>query len=336
MKVFEGSKFMKSVLRTITMIAYWNPLPYIATDFWDLSLIPRRRLSRSCQIPVPGLAPVAGEDLLQQYEYVFDDQWRSRKNPEPVLYSPLYDGREGWDADPYPHVKAEYFRLLLEMMRNVVCLWQKRAANHQRTLLDEENLLEVLSCQILAMPSADVLNILCSNDYIYEACRLTSVLMIWSVQEEQSWRAMGQKTNITTRIRGILERTVRGELWDRKTGLLYWVTMILACASFGTPDYMFAHCVLLRIQWELIYCHDDWHGALKPMMVLKNLMAMCGEVSMWESLRSFQWFWGSQWTGALRGSLNLAEDGKVFLKHRDSQSPKSQELIISSRNKTWS
>lgn len=76
-------------------------------------------------------------------------------------------------------------------------------------------------------------------------------------------------------IQDALKRTDLRSLWGDQLGLLYWVLLVFHCAAFDTPYYLFAHAIQVRIHFEVTYAHTDWHGALKPMIALKDIMALC-------------------------------------------------------------
>ncbi|KAJ9617266.1 hypothetical protein H2200_000987 [Cladophialophora chaetospira] len=252
LNMFEDSRFCKDVLKIITVIA----------------------AARRCRIPTSGLAPLAdSRTLLKEYEHVFNDRWRSRTAPDPELYSPLYDGREDSNEDPFPFVSQEYLRVLLQMMQSVVKIWlRQRTSSVTQPTPADSLMLNSLYQRIFSMPSSEVSNLPCSNDYVYEACRLASVLLIRSVYSNRHWKYVAAGTSILSKIREALQNTALDGLWEKNIGLLYFVVLIFHSAAFGTPDYIYGHVLQGRIHFELTYSHNDWHGALRPMMALNDLM----------------------------------------------------------------
>lgn len=226
-------------------------------------------------MPVAGLAPLADSaTTLQEYEYVFEDAWQSRTHPDPELYSPVYDGRiePAAQEDPFPYVQREHLRLLLQMMQSVISIWLRQTTEGEQE--DETVALDSLCTQILLMPSARRTGLACSKDFMYEVCRLTSVLMIQSVERRLSWRDAAQGTTLVAEIRAALGKTDLDGLWGSNIGLLYWVVLVFHCAAFETSDYPFAHALQTRIHFQLTYEYRDWHGAVKPMLVLKDVMCV--------------------------------------------------------------
>ena len=225
-------------------------------------------------MPTPGLAPpINSRTLLKEYEHVFEDRWRSRTAPEPELYSPLYDGREDSTEEPFPFTPQEHIRLLLVMMQSVVKIWLRQRILPDSRLTPADSLvLKSFYQRIFSMPSSKVPGMPCSNDHAYEACRLTSVLLIRSVVSNRHWRSMAAGTSTLSDIRDALQKTDLDGLWDKSIGLLYFVVAVFHSAAFGTPDYLYGHVLQGRIHFELTYSYNDWHGALQPMTVLNDLM----------------------------------------------------------------
>ena len=224
-------------------------------------------------MPIAGLAPPAdSRTALKEYEHIFEDTWTSRTRPDAELYSPVYDGRTDPRDDPFPFAKKEHLRLLLQMMQTVVNIWLRQTVTPLQQQATEEVVLNSLCQRIKSMPSSNLPKLPTTDHHIYEACRLTSVLMIRSVESGRMWRSVAEGTSLLGDIREALQKTDLDSLWDKQIGLLYWVILVFHCAAFGTPDYPFGHTLETRIHFELTYTYGDWHGALKPMLVLNDVM----------------------------------------------------------------
>lgn len=158
-------------------------------------------------------------------------------------------------------------------MQSVVKIWLNRKASTESQHTQADWLiLKPLYQRIFNMPSSKLPDMPSSNDHAYEACRLTSVLLIRSVFSNRHWRFVAADTSILQDIREALQKTDLDGLWDKNIGLLYFVVVIFHSAAFGTPDYLFGHVLQGRIHFELTYSYNDWHGALQPMMVLNDMM----------------------------------------------------------------
>ena len=266
--MFLSSRYCKETLRIITMIAY------VAARIL-ISQAHIRRISRRCGIPTWGLAPpVDSGTALKDYEFVFEDQWRTRTQSDPTLFSPVYDGRVNSAEDPFPYVEDQHLHILLEMMRDVINIWVQRDVSQKPQHTDNTIVLQSLQAGLLNLPSAHDPGFPHTNDFIYESCRLTSVLMVRSVQTLSNWRLTAERESLLRPIREALKRTDLGGLWGNKVGLLYWVVLVFSCAAFGTPDYLKAHSVLLMLHFELTFTKTDWHGALLPMVALKDVILL--------------------------------------------------------------
>jgi hypothetical protein len=159
------------------------------------------------------------------------------------------------------------------MMQSVTKIWLRRQEFSTSPYTPADNIiLQALYHRILAMPSAKIPDLPSSNDYVYEACRLTSVLLIQSIEINQHWRNMAADSSFLQETREALLKTNLDGLWGKNIGLLYFVVLIFHTAAFGTPDYIFGHVLHGRISFELTYSYNDWHGALQPMAVLSDLI----------------------------------------------------------------
>ncbi|KAK6375694.1 hypothetical protein LTS17_007516 [Exophiala oligosperma] len=262
-RMFERSRFCKDVLRIITVIA----------------------IGRRCSMPIPGLAPLINTaTAFKEYEYVFEDEWQTRTRPEAELFSPVYDGRDDPDnEDSFPYVHADHLRRLLGMIQITIEIWTRQTRTPLEVGPKEVALLGLLCRQILSLPSAKMPGLACTGDHMYESCRLTSVLMIQSVALGKSWKTVAQASALLGELRVALEKTHLGPtfegggisgkgLWDKNIGLLYWIGLVFHCAAFGSPDYGFGHALQTSLSFEVTYNYHDWHGALIPMLTLKDVM----------------------------------------------------------------
>lgn len=229
-------------------------------------------------MPTPGLAPlIDSATAFKEYKYVFEDEWQSRTHPEAELFSPVYDGREDPDEEPFPYVHADHLRHLLQLIQTVIKIWTRQTRTPLNVGDKEVAVLDLLCPQILDLPSAELPGLPCTGDYMYEACRLTSVLMIQSVARSESWQTAARGSGLLRELRAALERTelgptlergISGGLWNRNIGLLYWIGLVFHCAAFGSTDYGFAHALQTSLCFELTYSYHDWHGALIPVSLI--------------------------------------------------------------------
>ncbi len=73
-----------------------------------------------------------------------------------------------------------------------------------------------------------------------------------------------------------LQKTDLDKLWDKNIGLLYWVLLVFHCVAYSSPGpdsyYPCGHALLARVNFELTYSYHDWHGSLKPLLALRDLL----------------------------------------------------------------
>jgi hypothetical protein len=226
-------------------------------------------------MPVHGLAPPIQNFAVAMDEFrpILEDPMRPRLGPNPELYSPVYDGRTDLGELPFPYVKTQPLRLLLQVMQSVVKICIDRE-DPELGPAAHATVLNRLCEQILDMRSLPPLNSRQSECNIYEACRLTSVLLARSILTGRSWQAIAHESTITLDFMRALHASDTGSLWGKNFGLLYWVTLVFHSAAFGTAQYPYLHALMTRIYFELTYTHDDWHGAIFPMISLKSLMPL--------------------------------------------------------------
>ena len=122
------------------------------------------------------------------------------------------------------------------------------------------------------MPSSRLSDMPCSDDHIYEACRLTSMLLIQSVESNRHWHVVATGTSTLRDIRDALQKTDLDRLWDKNIGILYFVALVFHSAAFGTPENPYGYVLQGRVHFEVTCSYNDWHGALLPMAVLSDLM----------------------------------------------------------------
>jgi hypothetical protein len=166
----------------------------------------------------------------------------------------------------------DHLRLLLQMMQSVIKIWIRvKASPAAQQAPANKLILKSLYQRIFDMPSSKVPDLPSSNDHVYEACRLMSILLIRAVENNRHWRPEAAGTSILQKTRDALQKTDLDGFWGKNIGQLYFVVLVFHSAAFGTPEYLFGHVLQGRIHFELTYSYNDWHGALLPMAVLNGL-----------------------------------------------------------------
>ena len=226
-------------------------------------------------MPVRGLAPpIQGfAAAVKEFGPILENPTRPRLGPSPELYSPVYDGRTGPGEPPFPCVKTQRLRRLLQVMQSIVtiCIGREDSGSgHVGHVTARDRLCQ----QILDIPSLERFDPRQVGGHIYEACRLTSVLLARSLLTGRSWQAIVHESSILLDFMQALRASDPGSLWAKTLGLLYWVTLVFHCAGFGTTKYPYLHALKTRLYFEPAYEYDDWHGAVFPMIALKSLMPL--------------------------------------------------------------
>ena len=244
------------------------------------------------------LPPLTHATVISEYGERLEDPTRPRTNPDPRLYSPVYDGRiDPKEEDPFPHVQSPHLRDLLEQMSAIVKIKieqsdttttmqtpsQTQPRPHPNSCSSDPILFQKLCQNILTIPSPSQRTTPLPNDHVYETCRLTSVFLVRSLLTGRSWQALGSEgTAVADLMHSLYASDPGADLWGERIGLLHWVLLVWYCASYNTEHYIFLHSLTVRMQFELSYAYKDWHGACLPMVALSYLMPL--EQRMYEHL----------------------------------------------------
>lgn len=221
---------------------------------------------RICGMPVSGLAS-SSYGSLQSMQKMFGT---SSIDPSHDLLSPIYNESK----IPFPGVKNRRLRSLLQLTQCVLDDWTTPYSISKSDLTLPE-IRQSLHQRLENMPSSPTQTGEVYQDGVYEACRLTAVLMIRSLEGHESWFEAAKKGAFLRSCREALSRTNLGDLWGSQIGLLYWIVLVMHTASFRTPHYPFYHGIFSRITFELTYRYDDWYGSVKPLTNLRRIMQIC-------------------------------------------------------------
>lgn len=109
---------------------------------------------------------------------------------------------------------------------------------------------------------------------ILRLCRMTANIMARTCHLGVAMRLAVEGTALVKNIKSGLQRSDLGQLWGPNIGVLYWIVLVTHCASFGREHYLFFHTTLMRLWFQMTCQKDDWRGALKPMLVLRDFARM--------------------------------------------------------------
>jgi hypothetical protein len=196
-------------------------------------------------MPAPGLATTSHVNF-GEMQILFGNSCLTASHD---LLSPIYNEAKL----PFPGVKSERLRTLLEVTQFTFDFWitSVRASMCELTYASARE-----SCKSFRQRIDDIVYSP-GRDGIYESCCWTASLMVRSVENCESWLESAQRDKTLHSCRDALSRTNLGDLWGTQIGLLYWVVLVMHCASFQTPSYPFYHGLCSRLIFELTYRYDD-------------------------------------------------------------------------------
>lgn len=225
-----------------------------------LKIIIMHTMAKACDMPIPGLVS-ADDVVLLHHESIFGAQ---SSHPDERLASPLYC------VDPRQHhhgfgtVKDEQTRELLLMLQ--------RCFSHSvdtRDHLGHHAALRICRTLSTIMNSTDPPDH--SSTAIYATCYWTTMIMLRLFEQRCDWRSAVHGTMIVPHIKTLLQMTDLGDLWGPNIGVLYWVLLVLYCASFQTTYFSFFNETLSRLYFHIVYQLDDWRGAMRSMLMMRDL-----------------------------------------------------------------
>jgi hypothetical protein len=211
-------------------------------------------------MPAPGLATTSHVNF-DEMQTLFGNSLPEANHD---LLSPIYNEAK----QPFPSVKSEWLGTLLEVAQCTFDFWITSVSDSKCELTYAS---ARKSCKNFSQRIEDIAYSL-GRDGIYESCHWTASLMVRSVENCESWLESAQRDTILHSCRDALSRTNLGDLWGTQIGLLYWVVLVMHCASFQTPSYPFYHSIFIRLIFELTYRYDDWYGAVRPLTNLQSIM----------------------------------------------------------------
>lgn len=103
-----------------------------------------------------------------------------------------------------------------------------------------------------------------AQDYIYECCRLTAMIMIGAEAGSCSFRAAVENTTMVTDLAYAIRHTDVPNMWNEHIGLFFWVTFIANTVAYHTPSHLFTTSILTNLMFEACYSDYDLSVALKP------------------------------------------------------------------------
>lgn len=224
-----------------------------------LKIIIIHAMAKAYDMPIPGL--VSEEDVaLIHHESIFGMQ---SSHTDERLASPLYRVETGQHCSGFQSVKDEQTRnLLLEL---------QHCFSHSVDLHNDRGDAALKISQTLSKIMNDADPPEHSSTAIYATCYWTATIILRLFERRCEWRSAVHGTVIVPHIKALLQMTDLGDLWGSNIGVLYWVLLVLSCASFQTPYFSFFNETLSRLYFHVVYQLDDWRGAKRSMLMMRDL-----------------------------------------------------------------
>lgn len=89
-------------------------------------------------------------------------------------------------------------------------------------------------------------------DYVYESCRLASLLMARAIDTGTPFSELDNR--IADQLKFAMQKTDIGNVWGPLSGVLWWVCLVGASvATIGAPQHRYMDTVLRQTMHDLIY-----------------------------------------------------------------------------------
>lgn len=90
------------------------------------------------------------------------------------------------------------------------------------------------------------------TDYVYESCRLATVLMVDAIETGTSFSELD--ISLVQQLKSALQMTDIGNAWGQLSGVLYWVTLVgHSAAAIGRPQHGYLDSCLRLVMNTLTY-----------------------------------------------------------------------------------
>ncbi len=114
-----------------------------------------------------------------------------------------------------------------------------------------------------------------SGDYIYESCRLASLIILRIIDTSLPILEAVKDTGLPSQIKASLRRTDIGSAWGDMNGCLFWASVIGAAAARQSPEWPYLAAVFVRLMFEMAYRNRCWAAAISPVKKFIWLQMTC-------------------------------------------------------------
>jgi hypothetical protein len=203
----------------------------------------RHEFTRSATLGLP-LGP--------EWVMAFCQSNRVMTDSEFVLESPLYCPREDfYSVRKHPKCSVQTLQVLRWMRYLIDAVTDHNSAPNAEYAS--------VRASLIAMPSVTTAVDKFSRDYIFESCRLASMIMITALDTGTPF--VDLNGSLGEELKLALEKTDIGGYWGSMSGVLFWIAMVGSAATFGKPQHSFMNSVLVRGDHELTYRNSMFEAA---------------------------------------------------------------------------
>lgn len=175
---------------------------------------------------------------------------------DPSLESPLYCRRGDFTGFESRQICPKDTMLLLRSVRALIdvtlSIDNGLGVGHEEQVLQHDMVKEKLAeLTLITNPKVIV-----SGDSIYEACRLTAVLVLSAMERQKPFRSLDGMNTTWDALQRAMQHTDVGNNWGPMVSVLLWVSLVAASAHENNPHFRFFDSVARRITVHITY-HSD-------------------------------------------------------------------------------
>lgn len=231
-----------------------------------ISFLVMNRVARLCDIPVAGLSPPT-ESKVNVYELMLETRPPHQRLQDHTLASPFYAVETIDTVYSFQTVKDAETRNLVRRLQQCFSRLQDQSPKYAKPEL-RKMMAQDLAAIIAAYEHCfDHIN----SPRMLKACVLTAHTMLYLLlSRTEDWRLEAQNKVRAAQVRVHLQETDLAGLWGSNIGIMYWIVLVMYCASFQSTDQVFYHATLYRMWFQMAFELNDWRGAIQPMLVLRD------------------------------------------------------------------
>lgn len=151
--------------------------------------------------------------------------------------------------------------------------WEVQSATHDKAHILTKRL--YLRDKILYLPTAKDPGHDITNDYIYESCRIASLIIVRVIDTSLPIIEAVKGTDLPVLIKAALKRTDIVNAWGDMNGCLFWASTVGAAAARQTSDWPYLAGVFVRLMFEMAYRNWCWAAAVSPVKKFTWLQVTC-------------------------------------------------------------